>query len=163
MTTIREQTAIVRTRLQNGRVVFFHSPPMWDECVLPVQLEWESVKFGEEHRNSVPVDKFGVYAFMLEPNFLGPPTSAYLLYIGKTVRNFRRRYGEYLDEEQDDFARSKISWMFERWSEHIHFYYASITDKSLVEKTENTLIHTCIPPCNERYKGIVRRALAAFN
>ena len=135
---------------------------MWDECNLSVTLQWQSVKFGEQSRNSVPSNKFGVYAFMLEPNFPDIPCSAYLLYIGKTVRNFRRRYGEYLDEEEDDFARPKIAWMFERWSEHIRFYYAPIANKSLVKETEDKLIDSCVPPCNDKFKGILRRALTAF-
>ena len=143
-------------------VVFFHSPQMWDECNLPVTLEWTSVKFGEDYRDSVPADKFGVYAFMLEPDFTGPPKSTYLLYIGKTKRGFRERYGEYLSEEDDDFARSKIAWMFERWMGHISFYYAPIDERQLIAQTEDALIHACIPPCNTRFKGTVGRALTAF-
>lgn len=162
MSTLREKIATIRRHLQDGRVVFFHSPQMWAKCNLPVDLQWESVKFGQEYRDCVPADKFGVYAFMLEPNFMGPPKSGYLLYIGKTERDFRERYGEYLTEEHDDLARSKIAWMFERWTGHIFFHYAAIEKKHLVDKTEDALLHACIPPCNTRFKGTVGRAIAAF-
>ena len=162
MSTEREKTAIIRRLLQDGRVVFFHSPQMWEECDLPVELEWTSVKFGEDSRQNVPADKFGVYAFMLEPNFTGPPQSRYLLYIGKTERDFRERYGKYLSEEKDDFARSKIAWMFERWAGHISFHFAPIENRLLVCQTEDALIHACIPPCNTKFKGTVGRAMTAF-
>ena len=135
---------------------------MWQECNLPVELHWESVRFGNDYRAQVPADKFGVYAFMLEPDFNGPPKSAYLLYIGKTERDFRVRYGEYLREERDELARSRIAWMFERWSGHISFHFASIEKAELVEETEVALINACIPPCNLKYTGIVGRAITAF-
>ncbi len=162
MSTDREFFDDIISILQKHRLRFVHSPQMWQQCNLPVTLEWNSVEFSENNGDSVPSDKFGVYAFMLEPNFAGPPKSAYLLYIGKTGRHFQVRYKEYLYEEDQGFARPPISRMLERWSGHISFHYAPIEDPGLLRRTEEALLNACIPPYNRQFTGRVGRAIMAF-
>ena len=135
---------------------------MWIECNLPVELKWQSVEFGQDYRNDVPAEQFGVYAFMLEPKFSGPPQTAYLLYIGKTARAFRTRYGEYLDIELKRFGRTPIGRMLERWSGHVCFHYASIEDQNRIDEIEEALLNACIPPYNQRFRGRVGPAIMAF-
>ena len=161
MRTDREYVDQIVSRLQKGRVVFVHSPDMWDECNLPVELHWQRVRFGKDYRNQVPSDKFGVYAFMLAPNFIGVPESAYLLYIGQT-HGFRARYVQYLHEYSRGFARPPISRMLERWYDHIWFHYAPLGNPCLLDKVEDALLNACIPPYNQKYKGRVGRAIRAF-
>ena len=150
-------------RLRDARVVFVHAPKMWDACILPVPLQWTSVEFTAENRDHIPSDKSGVYAFMLEPTFLGPPRSAYLLYIGKADRRrFRRRYRDYIYERDQGFARPPISWMLEKWEGHIRFHYAPVDDVSLIPQVEEALLNACIPPYNERFTGSIGKAIRAF-
>ncbi len=163
MTTDKGYVHLVIDRLRDGRVVFTHSPEMWSECRLPTELNWLSVPFTAENRRCVPRDKFGVYAFMLEPDFSGPPRSAYLLYIGKTgsSRGFRRRYGDYLyDQRSED--RVVISRMLQRWNGHIKFYYAIVEDVNLVDEIELALLDACIPPYNDRFDGRTGAGITAF-
>ena len=148
--------------LQSHRVTFAHSPTMWGKCNLPINLNWQSVEFGEDYLEHVPSDQRGVYAFMLRPDFKGPPKSAYLLYIGKTCRTFQDRYDEYLRRELRRFGRTIIGRMLERWSGHIWFHYASIEDESLIEDVEDALLNSCVPPYNQRYRGRVGTAIMAF-
>ena len=102
MTTETIQPAEVRDHLRRHRRAFILAPRMWQSCDLDVELNWQSVRYGEDYREDVPTDSFGIYAFVLVPEITGPPETAYLLYIGKTKRPFRTRYGEYLPAESDD-------------------------------------------------------------
>ena len=97
--------------LKKNRIAFVHSSLMWNQCSLPLVLQWKSVKFGPEERNIVPSDQPGIYAFMLEPNFAGPPKSAYLMYIGETTDSLRERYSRYLTRELKRFGRTIIGRM----------------------------------------------------
>ncbi len=163
MTTDQDFVDLVINQLQKGRVVFTHSPERWSQCTLSADLLWMSVRFTEDNQASVPSDQFGVYAFMLEPDFVGPPMSAYLLYIGQTgdTRGFRRRYGDYLYYQKTG-RRVVISRMLKRWDGHISFYYAPVADVTLLDDIEDVLLNTCIPPYNDRFKGRAGSAIMAF-
>ena len=161
--TERKRLDEIVRRLAAGRVVFIHSPAMWAECSLPVKLQWVSVRFAEESRRSVPPDKSGIYAFVLEPDFLGPPKSAYVLYIGKAEeRRFQRRFGDYLYEKSTGFARPAISRMLEKWAGHISFHYAPVDDVRLIPHIEETLVNACIPPFNATFTGSIGEGIRAF-
>ena len=162
MTIDRKEYEEVQHRLHKTNITFFHSPAMWRDCTLPVELEWVPIKFNEANRSLVPSDDSGVYVFMLQPDFPGPPNASYLLYIGETNR-FRRRYGEYLREQRKtNFVRGRISYMLERWADHLWFYYASIAKNDLRKQIEDDLINACIPPYNIKLKGTIKEAISAF-
>ena len=149
--------------LKKHRVAFAHSPLMWSQYSLAEGLKWESVKFGEEERTHVPLDRSGVYAFMLEPDFVGPPKSAYLMYIGKTTDPLRERYGRYLTRELNrKFGRTIIGRMLNRWFDHLRFYYAPIGDKDSITGIEETLLSACVPPYNQTFTGKAGPAIMAF-
>ena len=163
MTTERDFVELTISQLREGRVVFTHSPELWESCNLSVELNWRSVQFTKENRKSIPANQFGVYAFMLEPSFVGPPRSAYLLYIGKTgnTRGFRRRYSDYLYYMRTG-DRPVISRMLRRWDAHLWFYYASVDAVTLVDEIESALLNACIPPYNDKFKGRVGSGVMAF-
>ena len=149
--------------LKEHRVAFVHSPVMWNQCIVPVVPQWVSVKFGKEERDDVPMDQSGVYAFMLEPDFAGPPKAAYLMYIGKTTDSLRERYGRYLTRELNKkFGRTIIGRMLNRWYHHLRFYYAPIADKDSIKGIEETLLNACVPPYNQKFTGKAGKAIMAF-
>ena len=148
--------------LLRHRRYFVLAPVLWQTCNVPVELQWQSIRFGQDHRNEVPNDSFGIYAFMLVPDFNGPPSSAYLLYIGKTSRPFRTRYGEYLNDETEDLAARPIDRALDRWSGYVWFHYAPMGDRDLLDETEESLLNACIPPFNVRFTGVVGHAITAF-
>ena len=162
MSTNTDQIDQTIEELKKHRVAFAHSPLMWSQCSLPVVLHWESVKFGQEERENVPLDQSGVYAFMLEPDFAGPPKSAYLMYIGKTTDPLRERYGRYLTRELNRFGRTIIGRMLNRWYDHLRFYYAPIADKDSIEGIEEILLNACVPPYNQRFTGKAGTSIMAF-
>ena len=162
MSTDADQIDQTIEELKKHRVAFTHSPLMWSQCNLPVLLQWNSVKFGPEERNKVPLDQSGVYAFMLEPDFTGPPKSAYLIYIGKTSDPLRERYGRYLTRELNRFGRTIVGRMLNRWYDHIRFYYAPIEDKESIKGIEEALLNACVPPYNQIFTGTTGPAIMAF-
>ena len=131
---------------------------MWQTCNLSVNLVWQSVRYGDH----VSSTSFGIYAFVLVPKITGPPDTAYLLYIGKTERPFRVRYGEYFPSDSDDLAARPIYRALQKWGDCIRFYYAPMQDQALLKSTEETLINACIPPCNYKFTGTIGRAIGAF-
>ena len=163
MSTEPEYVDMIISRLREGRVVFTHSPEMWQECRPPVELEWNSVLFNEDNRGLIPSDEFGIYVFMLEPNLSGPPKSAYILYIGQTgnSRGFRRRYGDYLYYQRTG-ERIVISRMLRRWRGHLKFYYAPVEDGSLLNDVETMLLNACVPPYNDKFEGHQGPGINAF-
>ena len=163
MSANTEQIDQTIEELKKHRVAFAHSPYMWSQCILPVALQWESVKFGDEERKQVPLDRSGVYAFMLEPDVVGPPKAAYLLYIGMTTDPLRERYGQYLTKElKRRFGRTIIGRMLQRWYDHLRFYYAPIKDTDSIKGIEETLLNACIPPYNQKFTGNAGPAIMAF-
>ena len=162
MSTETNNAVQILGQLREGALRFVHAPQLWEQCDLPVQLEWQSVKFGKDQSGKVPSDKFGVYAFMLEPNLTGPPKAAYLLYVGQTKRPFRKRFGEYLPPEAGRLARLAIGLQLDLWAGHIWFHYAPIKNTDLLDPTEKALLNACIPPLNSQFKGTVGKAVRAF-
>lgn len=162
MSTETKDAGQIVQQLFEGAIRFVHAPQLWGQCNLPVDLVWQSVEFGKDHRGKVPSDKFGVYAFMLVPNFTGPPKSAYLLYVGQTKRTFWKRYGEYLPPESGRLARLAIGLKLDTWDGHVWFHYAQIKDTSFLDPTEHALLHACIPPLNSKFIGTVGEAVRAF-
>ena len=77
----------VRDYLRPRRRTFTFAPRMWWDCHPPVNLQWECVRFGKDYLDAVPDDRFGIYSFILTPEIIATPPSAYLLYIGKTRRS----------------------------------------------------------------------------
>ena len=162
MTTNSIRPEEVRDHLRRHRRTFTLAPWMWQSCQLPVDLQWESVRFGEDSRDDVPSDSFGIYAFVLVPDIKGPPKTAYLLYVGKTKRPFLTRYGEYLKSDPDDWALRAIYRALDKWHDYIWFHFAPMEDPDLLKPTEETLINACIPPFNLRFTGTIGRAIGAF-
>ena len=156
------QPAEVRDHLTRYRRPFVLAPRMWQNCQLPVDLEWQSVRFGENTRKDIPTNTFGIYAFVLVPEITGPPKTAYLLYIGKTRRPFRTRYREYLPDESDDWAVRPIYRALEKWHDYIWFHFAPMEDPDLLKSTEEILINSCIPPYNYKFTGTIGKAIGAF-
>ena len=59
MSTEREIVDEAIDQLLKHRVGFVHSPLMWRDCILPIELQWESIKFEEEARELVPSGPVG--------------------------------------------------------------------------------------------------------
>ena len=64
--------------------------------------------------------------------------------------------------ERPTLSGGRISYMLERWADHLWFYYASIDKQTLRKQIEIDLITACIPPYNTKLKGTIKEAISAF-
>jgi excinuclease UvrABC nuclease subunit len=73
----------------------------------------------------------------------------YLYYVGKTKRDFRTRYSEYLDDAAGKGKpRSRVYKMLKLWEDHLHFYYANISLNADIDDSEAKLLDTFVPKVN---------------
>ena len=137
---------------------FTLSPELWNNLNLHCNLNWTRVKFEEPLTNQIPNSSMGVYAFVLEPG-IANLRLAYLLYVGKTTRNFRVRFREYLRHQQETKPkRLDIKRMLTTWPDHLWFYYAPITNRSIIKCAENNLIEAFKPPNCLTYPARIRNS-----
>lgn len=137
-------------------------PPAWKACELPMNLTWQVVPFDRGRINDVPNNQRGIYSFVVQPGIANHPACSYLLYVGRTLRNFRVRYREYLQDEAagTQGRRSHISGMLCKWKGYLWFCYAHIEDESLIATTEDELLAAYLPPTNIEMRGKLKQKMA---
>lgn len=137
-------------------------PRAWAGFRPPVPLRWDTVPFSPARASDVPKDEGGVYSFVVQPGIANHPACSYLLYVGKTERNFRVRYREYLRDLRAgmEARRPHIAGMLTKWNGHLWFCYATIRDTNKIVETEDALIEAYLPPTNVEMEGELRRKMA---
>ncbi|HEV2680598.1 MAG TPA: GIY-YIG nuclease family protein [Rhodanobacter sp.] len=140
---------------------FYLNPEAWTTLpTVATAPSWKKVRYDVSSKSKIPAEP-GLYIFVLEPissSFPLPP-HGYLLYIGKTggdqsKSTLRHRFGEYLKEENDPKGRPAIVYMLRKWKDALHFHFTPISDKSIIGKMEDELIHGMKPPFNRQYVNI---------
>jgi hypothetical protein len=131
------------------------SPPHWEMCELPLELEWKFEKFGKGNEDEIPDDYGGVYTFVVQPGIANHPLCAYLFYVGKAEKqSFQERYGQYLATKKSKKTKWRhIRKMLNYWDGYLWFCYARIDNESLITKIEQILQDAYIPPYNEEFRG----------
>ena len=138
---------------------FILYPEHWRNYPNTISLKWEKVKFTQDNAKSIPNNQAGVYSFVVDAETAQHPACSYLLYIGKTRRNFRKRYREYLRETKQSKPRMHILKMINNFPEHLWFHYAPILDEKLISQLEDDLITAFLPPINQRYPASISRIM----
>ena len=149
------------TALHRSSSRFVLSTQLWADFTAPGDLEWKSVKFDRRNAAHVPSDRAGVYLFSVKVGVAGLP-GEYLMYVGKTTRNFRARFSEYLSERNSPAGRFAVKDALKRWQGHLWFYYAPIADHSVIKQYEDGLIAALIPPLNTDFPASVAQAVSAW-
>src|SRR5688500_6720509 len=106
---------------------FLLFPEHWNDPAnrIATVLTRNEVPFDKLQLSSVPANQKGVYCFVLKPNLSNFFETRYLFYIGKTNRNFKIRFQEYLnDADGKGKPRPKVFTMLKLWQGYLHFYYA---------------------------------------
>ncbi|OGL43666.1 MAG: hypothetical protein A2161_08255 [Candidatus Schekmanbacteria bacterium RBG_13_48_7] len=130
---------------------FLLFPDFWNDPnhQLNVVLNWHHIKFDSANLNAIPNNQKGIYCFVVKPVFSTLFETRYLFYIGETIRDFRTRYSEYLDDAAGKGKpRSRVFKMFKLWKDYLHFYYANITANSDIHDSEEKLLNTFVPRVN---------------
>src|ERR1700749_4498356 len=107
---------------------FLLFPEQWIDPLnrIGVNLTWTEIKFELAQLNNVPNNQKGIYCFVVKPVFNQFFETRYLFYVGKTNRDFRVRYKEYLDDAAGKGKpRPKVYKMLKLWKDYLHFYYAN--------------------------------------
>lgn len=136
----------------------------------PVEnLEWNSVKYGDEEIERVPDDKRGVYAFAICYESSNLPRHGYILYIGIAGRNsnrsLRERYKDYLNQ-RNVMKRARIALMIGNWHSVLRFFYSPIADSvssDELQELEKKLNGAFLPPfAVGDFDAEVREKIKAF-
>ena len=93
---------------------------------------------------------------MLKPGVAKLDTR-YLMYIGKTDRTLRKRFGEYLAERDSDRGRPRIIKLLRRYDGFVHFCYAPVKAATSLARLENKLLDAFVPPANDRLPARISR------
>lgn len=116
---------------------------------IPIVLNWNEVPFDVGQINNVPNNQKGIYCFVVKPTISQMFETRYLFYVGKTTRNFRDRYNEYLrDAAGRGKPRPKVFSMLRLWNGYLHFYYTSIPNNLNISTCEKRYLNTLVPKVN---------------
>lgn len=144
-------------------VRFILDPDQWRGLLLPTRLRWTAVPFQERNLRYIPTNQIGVYSFVVQPDIARHQNCAYLMYIGRTIRqSFRLRYSQYLTEQQTKRGRPNIIRMLDTWPEHIWFCYAPVKNVNQIARIENRLLTAFLPPMNTEFPAEIRKAMALW-
>ena len=124
-------------------------------------LAWSLFPFQDASRTQVP-NAPGVYAFLIVPNIAGNLNVSYLMYIGKTDRPLRQRFGEYLFEAKSDRIRPNLLRILPRYPNHLVFACATTPAGTAPQDVEAALLRAFVPPCNDQLPATIQRAKKAF-
>ncbi len=116
---------------------------------IPIPLTWSEVPFNLAQLKNVPNNQRGIYCFVVKPTVSQLFETKYLFYVGKTTRDFRARFKEYLrDADGKGKPRPKVFTMLKLWKGYLHFYYASIPNVPQITNCEEKYLNTLVPKVN---------------
>ena len=102
----------------------------------------------------------GVYSFVADAEIAQHPACSYLLYIGKVEnQNLRNRYRQYLRAETAWKNRPHIAKMISKWSGHLWFYYAEVSNTDVISQLEEDLITAFLPPENRSWPAKITHTM----
>lgn len=137
-------------------------PKLWQQWNPSVALKWRGRPFSPSSRTSIP-NSPGVYAFVIEPGVTPGLTISVLMYVGKSDRPLRQRFGEYLQEMNNPTGRPAINTMLRMYDGYVQFYCATVAAPAKPKDVEDHLIETLVPVMNKEYPASIRRIVGAFS
>ena len=155
-----------RNDLKVSECTFILNPGRWRSAARAIRLDWVKVSFNDTNSKLIPKTR-GLYAFVVSHESTYFPPHAYLMYIGITGddshnRDLRIRYNEYL-RERDNGGRAKIVTMLQAYRDDTFFYYVQIQDRRRsLERIEDDLLSSLIPPCNDKFSAQIAKAVKAL-
>lgn len=144
-----------RHELKNHVWRFLLYPQFWIDPSkhIATPLSWNQIKFNETNSSAIPTSN-GIYCFVVIPPTPNLFETRYLFYIGKaSSASLRSRYKEYIDEMNDigigkQKPRIKVQEMLNEYYDHIYFFYAPISNATVVIDSEKKLLNTFFPYVN---------------
>ena len=132
----------------------------WQSYNLSDSFAWESHPFQKDQLKHIPSES-GIYSFVIQPAIALYPACSYLMYIGLTGC-LRKRFSDYLYEQNNPFGRPKILRLLNKYKGYLHFCYSIVNERERLKEIEDALIKAFYPPCNDKYPVELNRAKGAF-
>jgi hypothetical protein len=145
------------------RATFCPMPSRWAEFAARHDFAWEHVPFDPARQHEVP-DEPGFYCFFIG---LGPqvlPPIGYPLYVGKTERTLRLRFGEYVTEKNRANGRKRVRKFLKVFDGELIFSCTRFTGTPQQVKAIETELHDALmPPYSDiGFSAEVRQRRQAF-
>ena len=134
-------------------------PDKWNAFPIDLgALNWQEYVFRPASLVNIPESK-GVYTFVIKPNIANHPSCAYLMYVGKTIKqDLRTRFRQYLDEQAGKGKpRPKVEYILSKYSEHLYFVCLPLDEGFDPTAVEDELMKAWAPPVNDAWPAEVRR------
>ena len=154
--------------LKANSCIFHLLTQEWQNYNLSNSFTWEIRPFRDDQKSHIPLES-GIYSFAIQPNVAQYPLCSYLMYIGlargsheKPGRTLRKRFGDYLREQDNPSGRPNILRLLNKYKGYLHFCYTVIHESEQLKEIEDALIRAYFPPCNKQYPGELNPAVGAF-
>ena len=120
-------------------------PKRWADFHAKHALTWTHFTFAAGSRAAIPTVP-GLYCFFvgLPPGSL--PPVGYPMYVGKTERTLRLRFGEYLREQHDDLGRVRVRKFLNVFEGELYFSCTPFSGTPAQVKEIETDLHNALMP-----------------
>jgi hypothetical protein len=138
-------------------------PARWADFSAKRKLDWKHIPFNKVNHAAVP-EKPGFYCFVVGLPGTSLPPIGYPLYVGKTERTLRIRFGEYLKEEHSERGRVRVRKFIKAFQGELLFFYTDFHGTSAEVKEIETELHDALmPPYSDvGFSAEVRESRGAF-
>ena len=127
------------------RITCAPHPRRWKAFGDLYSLEWDYVPFERAAARRVP-NTPGVYCFYLGNPPRSLPSVGYPLYVGKTARTLRKRFGEYVDEQQSAGGRTRVRKFLKVFEGELYFSCAPFRGSPAEVRDLETALHDALMP-----------------
>lgn len=145
------------------RIKCLPKPARWADFSAKRKLDWKHIEFTKANHPVVP-DEPGFYCFVVGLPGTSLPPIGYPLYVGKTERTLKKRFGEYLREENSARGRIRIRKFLKVFKGELLFFYTDFHGTSAEVKEIETELHDALmPPYSDvGFSADVREPRGAF-
>ena len=140
---------------------FYPWPKAWASYNLQDSFSWEIYPFRRNQVTEIP-RKPGIYSFVIQPGITSYPDCSYLMYIGKAEGTLRKRFQDYLYEQNNREGRPRILRLLNRYQGYLYFRCSIIEKIERIVEIERALLKAFIPPCNSELPAEIRHVKGAF-
>lgn len=120
-------------------------PKRWADFHAKHQLVWTHFQFAPSSANVIPTVP-GLYCFFVGQPPASLPPVGYPMYVGKTERTLRIRFGEYLREQNDPGGRVRVRKFLNVFEGELYFSCTPFNGTAAQVKEVETDLHNALMP-----------------
>ena len=149
--------------LELRKVVCQPIPARWTPFAGRTELQWRRYRFDVTTASHIPEEP-GFYCFVVGPPPTTLPQVTFPMYLGKTERTLRIRFGEYLRERHDPAGRFHVRKFLQTFEGELDFMCTAFRGThDQVVATERALLDAIMPSYSDSgYSAEVRAGRGAW-